>query len=156
MGEELSAMNRRGYLRKYKAEWYQRNKARILAHRKGNPEVQAYYRAYYAKNKARLKEMRKRWRITVRPKEYFKEWRRRNRSDYLAKGRARYASNPHKYCLASSLRHQLGRDELRDCYVRKILSFRTCIKPSEWPADLVELKRAQLKLHRYVKTNQHH
>lgn len=41
-----------------------------------------------------------------------------------------------------------GINNLESWYVRLKLSADTCVKPSEWPDSIVELKRAQLKLKR--------
>lgn len=52
--------------RKYHAEYYQRNKAKITENRKGNPDAKKYRDEYYNKNKDRLaaqnKELHERYR----------------------------------------------------------------------------------------------
>tara|TARA_R110000868_G_scaffold319682_1_gene580645 strand:+ start:545 stop:994 length:450 start_codon:yes stop_codon:yes gene_type:complete len=139
---------------KYKAEWYQRNKARILAHRRGNPTVQEWNRSYYQKTKSRRKEMRKHHKIAKRSSEYYKAWRLKSGDAHRQYHRSRYAENRIKMLSHSKKRHEKQRIELRDCYIRQILSDNSETKPSEWPADLVELKRAQLKVKRLCRKSQ--
>jgi hypothetical protein len=43
--------------------------------------------------------------------------------------------------------------KLTDCYVREVLTKRTNLKGSDIPQELIDLKKEQLKIHRYLKEN---
>lgn len=64
-------------------------------------------------------------------KATFRAWREKNRSYYRQ-------------------RNQQDVDGLAEWYVRAKLSRATCVKPSEWPASLVELMRTNLKIKRLL------
>lgn len=88
-------------------------------------------KAWRSKNNglARRRDAAYRRKYAQQRKAYFDAWRRQHREYFKA-------------------RHNSDIAGLADWYVRAKLSRQTSVKPSEWPASLVELKRAQLKVKR--------
>lgn len=108
----------------------------------------------YAANPSKFKRSQKKWR-----KENNKWARERDaiyRKKYADERRSQFAAWRKKHRAYFKRRHDADVDNLAEWYVRAKLSRKTCIKPSEWPAPLVELMRAQLKvkrLWRHLKTS---
>ena len=111
-------------LRLHAAEYNRTHKARAAEYRKRTKKARAAYaRQYQNTHRDQLRE-----RLIC--------YRRKNRDKLLPKWRA--------YDLKV-------RAELRSSYVRQILSRYTRVPLYLWPESLVELKRAQMALHRKVK-----
>jgi ElaB/YqjD/DUF883 family membrane-anchored ribosome-binding protein len=91
--------------------------------RNNKEEIRARCKAYYQRNKDRIKEKTKRWR----------------------------EANLNRAKKTRNLRVRHNAAELTDSYVRQIMIYQSPIKAKDIPDELVELKRAQLLLHRQLK-----
>ncbi len=126
--------------------WLKRNAEKVREYKRRSAK-----KAYLA-NPSKFKHRQKKWR---------KENNARARSRD-AKYRAKYAQSRRKQFKAWREKHReyfRGRNtsdvrNLANWYVRMKLSQGTQIQPREWPGDLVELKRAKIKLTRLCRALQ--
>jgi hypothetical protein len=117
-------------LRKKRASdlrWYHRNKAIIAEKRRG------YFRRYRVINAARIKRQQRWKRNPKSNRECSLRWARAHR-EKVAAACKRYGT--------------MARKTLRDSYIKQLLFHNCRIPLKNFPRELVELKRAQLKLHR--------
>jgi hypothetical protein len=145
-------------LRAIHKERYRANKKRIL-------ESQ---REYYKKNKKAIIKRNNDYRERNQEvcAERARKYREANRETLAAKHhvayKRRYAENPHRYDdwkinnpekrkEVAKRCSQNQRDELRDCYIKQLLTAKTTIKRNELPDDLVGVKREHLRLKRRLK-----
>ena len=135
-----SLLERRERKRQKDARYYRKNRAKVLAKMK----------EYREKNRDAIKA---RWKAKAAANP---EWvRNHNRKNYL-KHRASFIKRATDWIKNNRQKHneytrKTGTrytKELNEIYIRHKLSRDTQIPASEWPADLVELKRAELKLKR--------
>jgi hypothetical protein len=117
-----------------------------LLERRARAVVRA--REWAKRNPERRKEIERRARAKNPRKEYFRAYYRAHRSEYAAR-KHRWEKQNRKKC-SRQVGRRLVRDraELRDWYVRRLLSEGNNVPPSSWPAALVKVKRAELKLKR--------
>jgi len=123
----------------YDAAWRARNPDKMkkydAAYRARNSDKIKKARAVYrARNPDKIKKRRAAWgaRNPDKIKKCKAAWQARN-PDKMKKLRAAFAFN------------------LSDLYVKQVLRVRTTLKNSDIPQELVELKRAHLKIHRKLK-----
>lgn len=101
-------------------------------------------REWAKRNRNHVQEYQKSW-IAKQPPNFWQRWPSRPPQKTRNPGRT-YQQEIE----ANKLLRQKMREVISDSYLRGWMSRTTgyTIKPSEWPADLVELKRAQLKVTR--------
>ena len=160
--------------RKYAAAWYQRNRALTIERsRKYNAENKEQRKAYVSEwhllNPEKIKVARKRWaqRNPEKVAAAIRRWRAENPVKVSGYCKAYRQRNPQKvrrwfkeWCERNPVRYaDLARHhstkavrEMSDSYIRVRLSVGTSTQARQWPAALVDLKRAELKLKRHLKT----
>jgi hypothetical protein len=129
--------------------------------------ISATGKAYRLANPEKVREKNREWRKANHDKarHAVKEWREANRERNSAGKRRWRESNPDKVMKSKrayfSSNHERIRhlsnsrtNDLADSYVRSLLTERSSLTAKDIPQDLVELKRAHLKLHRTLKDNQ--
>lgn len=122
-----------------------RQLAQFKAYRLRNREKRnAQKREWAKRNRWRVAEYQKQW-ISKQPDRYWDRWPSRPQRRQRKPGRS-YAQTLE----ANRVLRAKNRKQLSDSYLRGWMSRTTgyTIKPNEWPADLVEAKRAQLKIKR--------
>ena len=123
---------KRQYNREYRIKNSAHIKARLKAYRAANKARLAAIRLEnYKKNKDVLLSRNRKYRSTDRGKAYRREYRRKNTQLFAA-----YAEK--------------ARYNLSDAYVRQILTQRAALTAADIPIELVELKRAEIKLKRTI------
>jgi hypothetical protein len=80
-----------------------------------------------------------------------KEYKLKNKEKYSKQQKDYYQKNKADKIVKSSKYTASRVKRLTDGYVKKVLKNRTNLK--EFPIELIELKREQLKIHRYLKEN---
>lgn len=102
----------------------------------------------YAANPAKFSDRAREWRKNNRQRVLERD--SKYRIKYAEQRRAQFNAWRQKHSDYFKVRHDADVDALANWYVRAKLSRKTCIPPSGWPAPLVELMRAQLKLKRLL------
>ena len=103
------------------------------------PDLHAKKETYYEKNKAH---------ILARCKEAYS----RNPEMFLRRVRKYQSANPKRRKAKHRLFESKLRESLGDSYIKLLLSKGTNLPMNAWPDSLVQLKRAELQLKRYLKT----
>lgn len=123
-----------------RAKWLKENAEKVRQYKRRSAKKA------YAANPEKYKRRQKKWR------KQNNQWARERdaiyRQKYASDRRAQFAAWRKKHRNYFKARHDADVDNLAEWYVRAKLSRKTAIKPSEWPASLVELMRAQLKVKR--------
>jgi len=119
----------REYWRENKRKNYEKNKERV--------------KAYYTKHKKEILESRK---------EYKRKYRIKNRIKLQLEKKAYYEKNKDRFApkknAISRRRSELERLELKDQYIKTLLSVNTNLSRDDIPQQLIEFKRAQMKVRR--------
>ncbi len=128
---------------KWRREYYAKNKARIRA---------LNLATYYRHRNKRLKK-HKEWEQSAVGKEWKRRWAEKNRESERERYRRSYET--HKAAKRKDARERAMRHNktLSDGYVRGVLSHGTTLKRSDWPKVVVETKRAELTLRRWLRDN---
>ncbi len=144
--------------------WYEANKDHVLASR----------RAWCEANRGHVNARNRAWReaniedrliaekgTRDKNREKYNEKQRTDpraiqaRLDYRTRNKARIAAREKRYKIANlqeqRRKDKLKRDALEDGYIRGLLAGPTSLVAAEIPQELVDAKKAQLKLHRKVK-----
>ena len=123
--------------REYQREYCKRNREKL------RESVREHQRKYRERNREKLREYAREYHERNREKsrEYAREYRERNREKIEWNKR-----NPEK-CNAGNRRR---RKDLASAYIRGLLSADTRVPHSQWPPDIVELKRAHVMLTRRI------
>lgn len=85
--------------------------------------------------------------------EYMREYRRINREKLLAQGLARYRTH---LAPLQKERYRASVETLADSYVRTLIQQGSSLPSTAIPFELIELKRAELKLKRLIKSKENH
>lgn len=169
------------YLRAYFRKWREKNRERITAYRKSrakelaenrreryakDPAFRAKHKAkaqgYYLKNKHRVKAMVKAWQKAHPEKKNASKRKRYAEAhghfhakaiQYSSKRRVsgkaqEYRERNREHARALARKHAR---EVTDRYAREQLSKYSPISMRDWPQELVEAKKAQIKLKRQIK-----
>jgi hypothetical protein len=128
--------------KRYAEKYPERKKASADRYRAANREKRnACKREWAKRNKEHVRKYQEQW-TAKQPPLYWFRWQSRPPQRTRKPGRTyEQTLEAHKEA------RKLDRQKIGDSYLRGWMSRTTgyTIKPSEWPADLVELKRAQLK-----------
>lgn len=146
----------------YRAAWYQANKERLRdrrraalkAWRSANPEkYRAQSKAWRDRNKAKCRAWTRAWRMANPEKVRAKEaaWKKANPDLLKSYARKNYLKNPHRVISNAKAFERRQIATIGDYYARKKLSRDSEIPMNAWPDSLVQLKRAELQLKRYLK-----
>lgn len=128
--------------------------ARYKRYRENNKARRAaYMKLWRIKNATHRAEYHRRWKAK-QPKQYWKRWdswKRQRKNGRWPNG----SRTPAETLKANRDLRRKQRQQISDSYLRGWMSRTTgyTIKPSEWPSDLVEAKRAQLKLTRLCRAS---
>lgn len=160
--EDERKLKRREAQRIRSARWYQANKQRLKdenreklnAWRKANPEkVKAQRKRQREKHPEKYQERLKRlgeWRDAhpARARETASKYRSANRDKLRVTYLNNYQKNKARVFANVKRSERRKTERLSEHYVRRKLSRNSYIHWSAWPTELVELKRAELKLKR--------
>ena len=128
--------------KRYAEKYPERKKASADKYRAANREKRnACKREWAKRNKEHVRKYQEQW-MAKQPPLYWFRWQSRPPQRTRTPGRTyEQTLEAHKEA------RKLDRQKIGDSYLRGWMSRTTgyTIKPSEWPADLVELKRAQLR-----------
>lgn len=159
-------------------EWYESNKPRHLAKTsiyrvKNSAKIKATKRDHYQRNSVRISEscMRRYWANRKERIRKVAEWQAANRPYMRAYRRHKYKTDPEyrrrhnllvrkwqaidkasgKTNLRQRIRRKKRMDGLTDQYVREVLAKNSIVKARDFPQELVELKRAEIRLKQQLK-----
>lgn len=137
--------------KRYNLRHPERRKASYEKYRlKNRTKRNAQRRDWGVQNKDRIRVYMVEW-LSKQPAKFWNRWPSRQPQRNRKPGRSyEQQLQANRLCRAQACK------DLRDSYLRGWMSRTTgnIIKPSEWPADLVELKRAQLKVKRLCRESQ--
>jgi hypothetical protein len=131
--------------KRYNLRHPDRRKATAKKYREANrAKRNAYKREWAKRNAEHVRQYQSAW-IEKQQPNFWQRWPSRPPQKSRKPGR-----NSAQAIEANKILRQKMRATISDSYLRGWMSRTTgyTIKPSEWPADLVELKRAQLKVTR--------
>lgn len=104
--------------------------------------------AWAKANPERRKEIERRYRAKKTRVDYFRNYYRTHKAQYRANKKNWEMRNRAKCSKQVGKRLIRDRAQLKEWYVRRLLSEGNSVAPSAWPAALVKAKREQLKLKR--------
>lgn len=112
--------------------------------------VKQYARTYSQEHREQINAKRRGKPASAADRARVVAWVAANRDRYLASKRQYYQA--HKTTLAPAMRarYERMRDELHDYYVAAMLCQGTELRPQDIPAELIAMKRDQLRFHRLV------
>jgi hypothetical protein len=100
------------------------------------------------RNPERRKAIERRYRAKKTRTAYFRRYYVAHREQYATNKRRWETTNRRKCSQQVGQRLIRDRAELKEWYIRRLLSEGNSVPPSVWPASLVKAKRAELKLQR--------
>lgn len=117
---------------------------------KNNPEkVKALRKKYIQKNTAKEKARQKKYREEnpEKAKASAKKYREANPGKEKARQKKYHEENPER----SKEQHKKAKDELRDSYIKVLLTLQLRCKASELPSELIEVKRKHFQVLQKIK-----
>jgi hypothetical protein len=100
------------------------------------------------RNPERRKAIERRYRAKKTRTAYFRRYYEAHREQHADSKRRWEKTNRRKCSQQVGRRLMRDRAELKEWYIRRLLSEGNSVPPSVWPASLVKAKRAELKLKR--------
>jgi predicted nucleic acid-binding Zn-ribbon protein len=112
-----------------------------------------YLRKWREKNRGKLLERSRQW-VAENPEKRRETVRKsdaKNAKKRREKARERYAENRERLNLDTLKRGARNRKNLSDVYVRQLMTKRSPLLHADIPQELVEAKRVELKIKRYLR-----
>lgn len=146
------------YIAAHNKEYREKNKDKIRAKKKkyweANREKLCLHKRRYWHLNRDVINAKNRERHRLNPEKYraqVSQWQKENREWCNSYGKKWRKENHDKVIANSRKQEKLRSKELRNSYVRKLLRLNTNLVPSDIPQELIEFKRAHIKLGRLLK-----